>query len=135
MPFRLRRPPGKPPRPRISTATLDGRHNEIVESKLVSVSQHALQRLFQRLRTDDPSIAMRELLPAAARAAHLYGQAVSHGERYAMHLRVPTGQGEAVLVWEDDGFLVKTWVHGDSMNEQRSAQWGQALAKGELLCA
>lgn len=42
------------------------------------------------------------------RAAQLYDQAVVHGERYAVHLRVPTGEGEAVLVWEEEGFLVKT---------------------------
>ncbi len=94
-----------------------------------------LQRLLQRLRTADPSTAMEELLPAATRAAHLYEQAVEHGERYAVHLRVPTGQGEAVLVWEDEGFLAKTWIHHDSMSEHRGAQWGCAVAADDLLCA
>ena len=126
---------GEPPRPVISFATLDGRHNRIVESVLVKVSQHALQRLFQRLRTTDPSAALLELMPAASRAAQLYDQAVVHGERYAVHLRVPTGEGEAVLVWEDEGFLVKTWIHHDSMSEHRCTQWGQALADEDLLCA
>jgi len=48
---------------------------------------------------------------------------------------VPTGQGEAVLVWEDEGFLVKTWIHHDSMSERRGAQWGRAVAADDLLCA
>ena len=126
---------GEPPRPVISSAALDGRHNRIVESVLVRVSQHALQRLFQRLRTADTSAALLELMPAAWCADRLYGQALAHGERYAVHLRVPTGTGEAILVWQDDGFLVKTWIHHDSMDERRCLRWGQALADEDLLCA
>ena len=126
---------GEPPRPVISCAALDGRHSRIVQSVLVWVSQHALQRLFQRLRTADTSAALLELMPAAWCAAQLYSQARAHEERYAVHLRVPTGAGEAVLVWQDDGFLVKTWIHHDSMNERRRLRWGQALADEDLLCA
>ncbi len=126
---------GEPPRPVISCATLDGRHNRIIESVLVKTSQHALQRLFQRLHTTDASVALRELMPAASRVAQLHNRARANGERYAVHLRVPTGEGEAVLVWEDDGFLVKTWIHHDSMRERRCAQWGQARADEDLLCA
>lgn len=126
---------GDPPRPVLSAATLDARHDRITETELVRVSQHALQRLFQRLRTDEPTVALLEVLPAATRAAELYAKARAHGERYDMHLRVPTGEGEAILVWEDDGFLVKTWLHQGSMSDLRSAQWEQALAGGELLCA
>jgi hypothetical protein len=126
---------GEPPRTVISRAALDGRHNRLVESVMVRVSQHALQRLFQRLRTAEASAALLELMPAASRAAQLYDQALANGERYAVHLRVPTGEGEAVLVWEDEGFLVKTWIHHDSMRERRSMQWGRALAHEDLLCA
>jgi hypothetical protein len=60
---------GDPPRPVISAATLDARHDRIMEAELVRVSQHALQRLFQRLRTDEPTAALLEVLPAATRAA------------------------------------------------------------------
>jgi hypothetical protein len=126
---------GEPPRPAISFATLDGRHNRLSEQELVRVSQHALQRLLQRLRTEDPSAALRELLPAASQAATLYEQATAHGERYAVHLTVATAAGEAVLVWEDAGFLVKTWIHHDSMNDQRCAQWSHAVTDDDFLCA
>jgi hypothetical protein len=126
---------GEPPRAVISCAALEGRHNRLVESVMVRVSQHALQRLFQRLRTAEASAALQELMPAASRAAQLHDQVLAHGERYAVHLRVPTGEGEAVLVWEDEGFLVKTWIHHDSMRERRSTQWGRALADEDLLCA
>jgi len=126
---------GEPPRAVISCAALDARHNRIVESALVRVSQHALQRLFQRLRTAEASVALLELMPAASRAAQLHEQALSNGERYAVHLRVPTGEGEAVLVWEDEGFLVKTWIHHDSMSDRRCTQWGKARADEDLLCA
>jgi hypothetical protein len=126
---------GEPPRPVICCAALDGRHNRLVEAMLVKVSQHALQRLFQRLRTADTSAALLELMPAASSAAQLRSQALAHGERYAVHLRVPTGEGEAVLVWDDEGFLVKTWIHHDSMTEHRCAQWGRALTDRDLLCA
>jgi len=90
---------GDSPRPVISVAKLDGRHYRIEEAELVRVSQHALQRLFQRLRTTDPSVALLEVLPAASSAVELYAKAQANGERYAAHLRVPTGEGEAVLVW------------------------------------
>lgn len=126
---------GEPPRPAVRLATLDGRCGSLTETDLVRVSQHALQRLFQRLRTTDPARVMRELLPAALSAAQLYAQARAHGERYAVHLRVPTGEGEAALVWEDAGFLVTTWIHHDSMNDQRCSQWGLAVAQDHLLCA
>ena len=126
---------GELPRPVISIATLDGRHIRFIDTELVKVSQHALQRLLQRLRSADPSVALQELIPAAMHAAQLHAQAVSNGERYAVHLRVPTGQGEAILVWEDEGFLVKTWIHHGSMNDDRCAQWGQAVAEDDLLCA
>lgn len=64
-----------------------------------------------------------------------YAKARAHGERYAVHLRVPPGEGEAVLVWEDEGFLVKTWIHQGSMSGDRCGQWAQALAGDNLLCA
>jgi hypothetical protein len=126
---------GDVPRPVICAAALDGRRLRLEESELVRVSQHALQRLFQRLRTEDPSAALLEVLPAAFHAAELYAKARAHQERYQVHLHVPTGEGEAVLVWEDDGFLVKTWLHQGSMSDARSARWGNALAEGDLLCA
>jgi len=121
---------GDPPRPSISFATLDGRHNRLAEHDLVRVSQHALQRLLQRLRTEDPSNALRELLPAASLAATLYEQAIAHGERYAVHLTVATTRGEAILVWEDEGFLVKTWIHHDSPRGQRRPQRSDGVAAG-----
>jgi hypothetical protein len=53
---------------------------------------------------------MRQLLPGALGAASLYEKPLAHGERYAVHLTIPTPQGEAIIVWEDEGFLVKTWI-------------------------
>lgn len=126
---------GEPPRPAIHLTRLDRRTCSVSETDLVRVSQHALQRLFQRLRTTEPARVMQELLPAALRAASLFERARAHGERYAVHLRVPTGEGEAVLVWEDSGFLVTTWIHHHSMSDQRCAQWGLAVAEDDLLCA
>jgi hypothetical protein len=110
---------GEVPRPVICAAALDGRHVRLAEWQLVRVSRYALQRLFQRLRTDDPTPALREVLPAAFRAGALYARARAHRERYRVHLHVPTGEGEAVLVREDDGFLVKTWLHRGSIGAAR----------------
>jgi len=48
---------------------------------------------------------------------------------------VPTAAGEAILVWEDQGFLIKTWLRRESMNDQHAARCARALADDDLLCA
>jgi hypothetical protein len=121
---------------RIGTAIIEARNPGIKEAELLRVSRHALQRLFQRLRTDDPTEALAELVPAALSAAHLQAKAIENGERYQVHLEVPTPLGDAVIVWdaEADCFLVKTWIHRDSMNDWRGERHDEAVRCDDRLC-
>jgi len=121
---------------RINGAILEARTLDLREVEMLGVTCHALQRLFQRLRTTDPSAALTELIPAAECAAQLRVKALRHGERYQVHLQIPTAHGDAVLVWDDDvkNFVVKTWIHRDSMNDPRAWRHDQALRCADLIC-
>ncbi len=120
----------------INAALLDGRNLRVREGELLRVSRHAVQRLFQRLRTTDATYALSELVAAAEQAAHLRAKALRHGECYRVHLQVPTNQGEAVMVWDDqaNNFLVKTWIHRDGLNERRTLRRDEALRRGDRIC-
>jgi hypothetical protein len=121
---------------RINAAVLDGRSLRVREVELLRVSRHALQRLFQRLRTTDPTQTLAELIPVAEHAADLRAKAIEHQECYRVHLPMPTARGEAVLVWDDtmENFVVKTWIHRDGLNERRALRREEALRCGDRIC-
>ena len=103
----------------VAVQTVSAHRPDILSHLLVTVSRHALVRLFQRLRTSDPLVVLDELAQSMKTYWHFH---LSHVDVFGRaDIMVPTRRG-AVAIGADEsdpvGTVVKTWISDERMQER-----------------
>lgn len=103
----------------VAVQTVSAHRPDVVSQMLVTISRHALVRLFQRLRTDDPVVVLDELAQSMKSYWHF---SLAHIDVLGRaDIMVPTRRGAAAIGADDltrSGTVVKTWISDERMAER-----------------
>lgn len=103
----------------VAVQTVSAHRPDVVSQMLVTVSRHALVRLFQRLKTDDPLVVLGELAQSMKSYWHF---SLAHVDVFGRaDIMVPTPRGAAAIGADDltrSGTVVKTWISDERMAER-----------------
>jgi hypothetical protein len=102
----------------VAVKVVSAHHPSVVSQLLVQVSRHALVRLFQRLRTDDPRLVLDELAQSMKSYWHIY---FTHTQLLGRaDIMVPTRRGAVAIAADESNAtdtVVKTWISDQRMEQ------------------